>query len=248
MAAADPEWWLIDEPTQNVIARSIDAAADSVIAHFDRHANENSITAAFGQTLLDTYVDANGTSARFSYRNFPEQSEEKTTGADGSIVVSIRNGEEEVKKAVLFQAKRLPQHRPVKSLTLPRDEAGRLRRQLDRMVAFSDQSIVLIQTRERMYAVDAVSADELTIADLVHLTAECRLVSLGTFLGKWVTRCSKGDQSESLVARADQPGGFLRHHIRMTVVTDQPPLLTAGGVVIDPVTFRGRVPRPRWQR
>ena len=248
MAARDAEWWLIDEPTQDVIARNIDAAADSVIAQFDRHANENSMTAAFGQKLLDTYVDANGTSARFSYRNFPEQSEEKLTGADGSIVVSVRNADEEVKKVVLFQAKRLPQDRPVKSLTLPKTEARRLRRQLDQMVEISDQSIVLVQTRERMYAVDAASADELTIADLVHLTAECRLVSLGTFLGKWVTRCTKGDQSETLVAQADRPGGFLRHSIRMTVVTDQPPLLTAGGMAIDPLTFRGRVPRPRWKQ
>src|SRR5689334_7661823 len=134
MAARDPEWWLIDEPTQDVIARNIDAAAHSVIAQFDRHANENSITAAFGQKLLDTYVEANGTSARFSYRNFPEQSEEKLTGADGSIVVSVRNADEEVKKVVLFQAKRLPQDRPVKSLTLPKTEASRLRRQLDQMV------------------------------------------------------------------------------------------------------------------
>jgi hypothetical protein len=248
MAPVDPEWWLIDEPTQDIIARSIDSAADSVIAQFDRHANENSITAALGQKLLDTYVDANGTSARFSYRNFPEQSEEKRTGADGGIVVSVRNGAEEVRKAVLFQAKRLPQERPVRALTIPKIEASRLRRQLDQMVELSDESIVLVQTRERMYAVAAVSADELTIADLVHLTAECRLVSLGTFLGKWVTRCSKGDPSEALVAQADRPGGFLRHTIRMTVVTDQPPLLTAGGVAIDPRAFRERVPKPRWRR
>ncbi len=162
-------------------------------------------------------------------------------------MVSIRNGEEEVRKAVLFQAKRLPQDRPVKSLTLPKTEARRLRRQLDLMVKISDESIVLVQTRERMYAIDAASADELTIAALVHLTNECRLVSMGTFLGKWVTRCSRGDPSEAVVSQADRPGGFLRHRIGMTVVTNQPPLLTAGGVAIDPRTLRGRVPRPRWR-
>jgi hypothetical protein len=104
-----PEFWLIDEATQDALAALIDAAADSVIDNFNSFGNENSLTAALGQELLRARLDIGGTSARFFYRNFLEQTEEPITGADGGIVVTIRTREQTIKKAVLFQAKRFPQ-------------------------------------------------------------------------------------------------------------------------------------------
>jgi hypothetical protein len=242
------EWWLLDEDTQDAIAKRIDAAAASVLAHFDLHGNENSLTAALGQALLTTHIDVPGTSVRFTYRNFPEQTEEATTGADGGIVVTIRGPSDIVKKAVLFQAKRFAQQRSVRSLTLPRAEARRLCRQLDQMVPITDECIVLAHTRERVYAIDGSTANDLSIQDAQHIMEYARLVTIGTYLGKWVARCSRGDTGAYVVGRVEQPGGFLRHIIGIDIHTAQPPQLTAGGVRIDPVTHREPIPTPRWRR
>jgi hypothetical protein len=114
----DPEWWLIDEATQNAIADRIDAAAAHVVDNFDNHGNENSLTAALGHTLLTTEIRIPDATVRFGYRNFSERDEEPRTGADGGFLVTVRGPEETIKKAVLFQAKRFPQDHGVKSLTL----------------------------------------------------------------------------------------------------------------------------------
>jgi hypothetical protein len=241
------EWWLIDEPTQEAIASQIDAAADSVIRHFDLHANENSLTAALGHELLTTQVDFGDTTAGFTYRNFPEQSEERLTGADGGIVVTIRSPEETVKKAILFQAKRFPQDRPVKELSLSQEEAKRLRRQLDLMVPITGECVVLAQTREQIYALDGNSAHDLTLERLRHITDNCRLVTLGTFLGKWVARCARGELNADLVSRVENPQGFLRHQIGLEITTRQRPLLTDGGFGGAPLPASREVPRMRWR-
>ena len=243
----NPEWWLVDERVQNIIAKRVDAAAAAVIAHFDLHGNENSLTAALGQELLRTQVHDVDTEVRFSYRNFLEQSEEPLTGADGAFVVTVRNGQDTVKKAVLFQAKRFAQHRPVRSLTLPRDEARRLKRQLNQMVPLSEECVVLAHTREQIYAIDGVAADPLSIDDLRRVTDRCRLVSLGTFLGKWVVRCSRGDLGPYVISQAEEPGGFVRHSVGMEVDTTQKPRISDGGVSFDAKQYRGRVPKPRWK-
>lgn len=241
------EWWLIDEPTQDAIADRIDAAAESVIRYFDNHANENSLTAALGQELLTARVDLGDTTAEFTYRNFSEQAEEPLTGADGGIVVTIRNREETVRKAVLFQAKRFAQRRRVKGLVLSRDEAKRLRRQLNVMVPITEESIVLAHTRERIYAVDGVAAKDLNLEQLRRITDNCRLVTLGTFLGKWVARCARGELNADIVNRVEHPRGFLHHQIGLEIVTRQTPLLTDGGLSGVPVLDPRGIPRMRWR-
>jgi hypothetical protein len=223
-----PEFWLIDEPTQDAIAGVIDAAADSVIDNFDNFGNENSITAALGHELLQTRLEIGGTSASFVYRNFLEQREEPVTGADGGIVVTIKTRDQTIKKAVLFQAKRFPQDRGVKDLSLPRTEARRLKLQVNQMIPITSDCIVLAQTRERMYAIDGRCADRLSIDNLRYVTEACRLVSLGTFLGKWVARCTKGDQGDYVVRSVERPLGFVHHQLEMNVVTNQPPMLARG--------------------
>lgn len=231
------ERWLIDQRTQTELARAIDQAAASVVTHFDHHWNENSLTAAFGENLLNTSVAINGTLARFDYRNFSEMDEEPHTGADGGILVTITNRTETVKKAVLFQAKKFPQARNVKDLTLTRPEAKRLKNQIDRMIPITDECIVLAHTRERIYAVDGRCADSQSIDHMRHLTERCRLVSVGTFLGKWVARCSRGDTGSYVVGNVETPRGFLRHQLTMTVTTDQPPLLVSGQQLLDQPDF-----------
>ena len=231
------ELWLIDPATQREIAKAIDDAADAVVANFDRHWNENSLTAAFGQNLLQREVVIAGTVARFDYRNFSEIDEEPVTGADGGILVTVTNRTDTVKKAVLFQAKKFSQDRNVKDLSLTRAEAKRLKNQIERMIPITKECIVLAHTRDRIYAVDGRCADGQSVEHLRHLTERCRLVSVGTFLGKWVARCSRGDTGRYVVENVETPRGFLRHQVTMTVTTDQRPLLVSGQQLLDQPDF-----------
>ncbi len=231
------EWWLIDRPTQSAVASVIDAAADAVVRNFDLHGNENSLTAALGQKLLESRVKFGGTSVDFLYRNFAEVDEEPGTGADGGIVVSIASDARTVKKAVLFQAKRFAQEREVKRLSLPRAEARRLRDQVDSMIPLTSDCIVLAHTRNRVYAIDGRCADRLSIDDMRYVTERCRLVSIGTFLGKWVARCSRGDQDDDLVRNIERSKGFLRHRLEVRISTDQRAQLVLGAGVLNPFDF-----------
>src|SRR4051812_32831819 len=96
------EWWLLDEDTQQRIAARLDDAAERVMRHFDDHRDENSLTAALCQEIIREPILLNDTTVVFNYRNFAEQSEEHKVGADGGIRITIRNGDEEVEKGVLF--------------------------------------------------------------------------------------------------------------------------------------------------
>jgi hypothetical protein len=241
------EWWLIDEKAQNAIASHIDSAAESVVRRFDNHGNENSLTAALGQELMRQPLRFGDTEVEFDYRNFLEQNEEPVTGADGGIVVNIRTREQTIKKGVLFQAKRLPQRRPVKSLTMPHDESRRLRRQIEGMLSITDDCVVVAHTRADIYVVDGESLDDLPIDELRAFPAESRLVTVGTYLGKWVPRCTKGDLNPNLVQRIENPRGFLNHLLTVDVRTSQTPLLTEGGIQVDPLTYRPEIPKPRWR-
>jgi hypothetical protein len=243
-----PEWWLIDEPTQSALASVIDAAAARVIENFDLHGNENSLTAAFGEHLLQTHLQIGNTSVRFLYRNFSEMDEEPATGADGGIAVSINSQGRAIEKAVLFQAKRFPQDREVKSLSLPRADAKRLRHQIDRMIPITNECIVLAHTRERIYAIDGRCADRQSIDNLRYVTERCRLVSIGTFLGKWVARCSRGERGHYVVSNVMQPKGFIHHQLSMTIDTDQQPMLASGSGVLDSRRFDSPIQAGRRRR
>ena len=241
------EWWLIDERVQQAIADHIDSASASVLRNFDNHANENSLTAAFGQELMRESLRLPDTEVRFEYRNFLEQDEEPLTGADGGIVISIRTLEENLKKGVLFQAKRLPQDRPVKRLTMRPGEPRRLRRQIEDMLSITGECVVLAQTRRDIYAVEALALDEFTLDDLRAFPSRTRLITVGTYLGKWVARCTRGDPNPNVVSRIERPRGFLKHLLTVDVSTTQQPLLTEGGIKIDPLIYGDRTPTPRWR-
>jgi hypothetical protein len=229
------EWWLFDAQTQQRIAEHIDAAATRVIDHFEAHHNENSITAALGQELMRERVLLGDTTVAFNYRNFPEQTEEPLVGADGGMLITITNHVERlhVDKGVLFQAKRFPQDRLPRELSIPRPEdASRLKNQIQNMLRMTKESILLGYTLDAIYAVDAKSLRERTIDELRYPLAKPRLVRLGTFLGKWVARCTRGDENEALIQGIREPRGFLKHVFEMDVTTRQKPLLTEGGVAL----------------
>jgi len=244
------EWWLLDEPTQRRIAEHLDDAAARVIRHFDDHRDENSLTAALCQEIIREPILLNDTVVTFNYRNFAEQSEEHRVGADGGIRIRIKNGDEEVEKGVLFQAKRLPQDRNTRSLSIPdKKEAGRFKRQISAMLDWTKESIVLGHTRRGIYAVEAVSLENHTVEELRYPFRDARLVTLGTYLGKWAARCSRGDTDPVLIHRIREDRGFIDHRLQMDIQTRQRPLLTEGGAPVDLNTLRAdQIPEPRWRR
>ncbi|MBX3268228.1 MAG: hypothetical protein KF831_16130 [Acidobacteria bacterium] len=242
------EWWLIDDSTQDRIASYINVATDRVIANFGAHGNENSLTAALGQELNGKRLSVGDTTVSFGYRNFLEQKEEPLTGADGGFLVTITNNNEVVEKGVFFQAKRFPEYKNIRSLNLNRREASRLKQQLEDMLKLSDQSILLGQTNYDFYAVQATSLVTRGISELRFPFRNAQLLTLGTYLGKWVARCTKGDTRKSFIQGIRNPKGFLNNLITMNVHTKQPPFLTEGGKPIDLNSLpRDRIPRPRWR-
>jgi hypothetical protein len=246
------EWWLFNAETQRRIAEHIDDATFRVIDHFDAHFNENSITAALGQELMRESVHFGNTTVIFGYRNFPEQTEEPLIGADGGLLITVTNPREriEVVKGVLFQAKRFDQDRNPRSLSIPRPEdAGRLKRQILNMLETTKESIVLSYTRDAFYAVDAKALKDLTVEELRYPLATPRLIGFGTYLGKWVARCTRGDNNEVLTQRIREPRGFLKEIIEMNIQTQQRPLLTEGGIPLpfDDPAWRN-TPQPNWRK
>lgn len=244
------EWWLLDEPTQRSIAAHLDSAAERVVQHFDDHRDENSLTAALCQEIIREPVLLNDTTVIFNYRNFAEQSEENKVGADGGIRITIKNRDDEVEKGVLFQAKRFSQNRSTRSLSIPnKKEVSRFKRQISSMLDWTEESILLGHTRNGIYAVEAVSLEERTVEELRYPFKEARLITLGTYLGKWVARCSRGDDDLGLVQRIRQDRGFINHLLEMDIQTRQRTLLTEGG---SPVNFDtstiDKIPQPRWRR
>lgn len=246
------EWWLLDAQTQHRIAEHIDTAANRVIDHFDAHSNENSITAALGQELMREPIRLGDTTVTFNYRNFPEQNEEPLVGADGGMLIRVTNPAEriEVEKGVLFQAKKFSQDRNPRALSVPRSEdASRLKRQVLAMLKTTRESVVFSYTRDAVYAVDAEALKDLTVDEIRYPMATARLIKLGTFLGKWVARCTRGDYNEVLIERIREPRGFLKHVLEMDIHTRQLPRLTEGGIPIPfDATNIGNVPQPNWQK
>jgi hypothetical protein len=246
------KWWLLDAQTQRRIAEHIDTAAFRVIDRFDAHYNENSLTAALGQELMREPIRLGNTTAVFNYRNFPEQTEEHLVGADGGMLVTITNPLERIEaiKGVLFQAKRFPQYRNSRELSIPRSEdASRLKRQIQMMLEVTEESVLLAYTRDAIYTVKASSLEDRTVDELRFPLAFPRLVKLGTYLGKWVARCTRGDNNEVLIDRIREPRGFIKHRLEMDIETRQRPLLTEGGIPLPfDASYVSNIPQPNWRK
>ena len=117
------------------------------------------------------------------------------------------------------------------------------------MLNLTEESIIPGHTRRRIYAVDAISLEERTVEELRLPFNNARLISFGTFLGKWVARCTRGDLNEMLIERIRTPRGFLNHLLEMEIVTRQRPLLTEGGAPINLDSLPiDKIPQPRWRK
>jgi hypothetical protein len=208
------DWWLITEDLQNTLRDQVWDSFDKVLDALQRHNSENGVTGALAQTLRDNPLVNDRVVVQFDYRKFAEQSEEFWTGADGALMVTITPPNGKAKsKAVLFQAKLFKKEIPPRRQSLRPEDASRLKRQSRQMVQFTDDAIALFYTPENIYVIDAQALNELTVEDLRQpLSGSHRLITLETYLGKWLPRCAHGDDRPEFLQRADAGNGFYASH------------------------------------
>lgn len=219
------DWWLIPDDFQAEIHDHLWELIDRVLKALDKHHNENGVTGALGQTLMDHPLETSRLRVDFDYRKFPESTEEFRTGADGAFIVTVTppNGSATT-KATLFQAKLCKDNVSPQKQTLRSTDAERLKRQVGNMVTVTDDAVGLIYTPDNIYVIDADALNQRTVTQLRRpLRGPQRLISLETYLGKWLPRCARGDARPEFVSMASTPGGF-RHLLRMNV-TSRIPLL-----------------------
>ena len=213
---------IIDTDAQRQIARVIDRAVSRVLGGWINHGNEEAITSALGQELMSQSFSDDGLQVQFNYRQLNKHTEEGAAGADGGFVVRVETPTATVKKAAIFQAKRLGGSGPVRRLTMNAAESNRLTGQVEKMLNQTDEAVAVFYTEREIYVVDAAPLN------LGHVNSPMRplfeghrLVTLGTYLGKWLPRCTRGDQSADLVSRVEHQDGF-REGISMDVVCTRP--------------------------
>lgn len=234
------DWWLLDEGDQVALAKHINDAAAKVIEKMDNHGNEENITAALGERLSGHVDLKNGTSAEFWYRTLNKQTEEPEVGGDGAFVVSVQTPSGTTRKGVLFQSKLFGDERPTREHVLAKSKAQKFREQLGDMLDQTDEAVGVFYTRENVYVMDAGALHERTANQLKKPISEGRVVTLGTYLGRWVARCTRGDEDSALVRRMQEQGGFA-HLLSMHVSTRKPPQLVQSR---NNKTWNG--PSPQW--
>lgn len=214
--------FLIDRPAQERIAQLIDAAAKQVVGQIVSHGNEEGLTAALGSALMQQSIHDEKLSVEFRYRQHNKITEERDSGADGGFLVKISVPGQTVEKAALFQAKLLGGDADVRKLTMPSAEAVRLQNQANDMLTQTPESVAIFYTRRNIYVIDAEDyVSRLTSASRTPLSQGHRLITLGTYLGKWLPRCTKGDENTSVVTRAKHLEGF-RHGLELDVIAARP--------------------------
>jgi hypothetical protein len=217
------DWWLIPENVQDALYEHLWMLTDRVVSALDRHNNENGVTGALGQILIDNPLDIGQFRVDFDYRKFPERTEENYTGADGAFIVTIEppNGPRTI-KAALFQSKLLKAYVPAYDQSMRKPDAERLKRQVNDMTNFTEDAVTIFYTPDNFYVVDAQPLSHLSISKLCHpLRNNTRLISLATYLGKWLPRCTRGDTDSDFVQSALTPGGF-KHVLQMDVRSSIP--------------------------
>jgi len=217
------EKWLLDLHTQNRIAEFINKATRRVINGLDPHNTENGLTAALGQELIrdSLYIQETDTTVIFKYRKFGEIREEPDTGADGGFLVTIQTKTKQVKKAILFQAKKLTEAKPVRSLSLSKDKVDKLKDQIETMLEITLESVVVVYTQKEIYALDALILGDVSLAKLKRPLDATHPTKLGTYLGKWVARCARGDEDKEIIDRLNRPKGFINYLIEMDIKADK---------------------------
>jgi hypothetical protein len=227
--------YLIDKATQIEISTAIDAAVAVVLAELPNHGGEEGLTPVLGHALMRQSFRSRGLSVDFNYRQLSKHTEEPIAGADGGLLVRVASPAGRAVKAALFQAKVLTGRGDVRGLSLPVTAARRLRNQCTDMLTHSDEAVAVFYTRGEIYVVDARRYETASDADAGRpLSERYRLLTLGTYLGRWLPRCTRGDQSPELVSRIERPGGF-KHNVTLDVTSDRPPIAWPDTPAIDPL-------------
>jgi len=211
---------LIDEDTQNRIANEIDEAAEKVISAIASHGNEEGLTAALGQLLTRRAISEPDLRVEFNYRQHNKRTEEQYSGADGGFLVRVTTPTATVEKASLFQAKLLGGMEHVRDLSMTLPDARRLKSQTKSMLTHTQEAVAMFYTQRNIYVVDASDYSE-SPESKQPLSNDHRLITLGTYLGKWIPRCTKGDQRPELVTRVKHMDGF-KNMLTMNVISNRP--------------------------
>lgn len=214
--------YLINNDDQIVIAGLIDNAVSDVISELSNHGSEEGITPVLGHALMRQSFQADGLTVSFNYRQMNKRTEEPHNGADGGFLVKVVTDSETTRKATLFQAKLLRGSVAIRQLKMTTADGRRLAKQANDMLARSDEAVVLFYTEKEIYVVDAIHFRDHNSPDLRSpLSKQHRLITLGTYLGRWMPRCTKGDQRSDIVTRVSRQDGF-KHGLTMEVISEKP--------------------------
>lgn len=212
--------FLIDQQTQRRIATLIDSTVKKVLGEIASHGNEEGMTTALGHGLMQHQVRETGLCVDFKYRQHNKYTEERHSGADGGFLVRVKTPDGVVEKASLFQAKLLGGVGDVRALKMSKAGAMRLHGQSNDMLSHTEDAIVIFYTLKNVYVVDARDYSNQQ-PSIMPLSQEHRLITLGTYLGKWMPRCTKGDKDFGFVTRAKHLDGF-KHGLTLDIVSQRP--------------------------
>lgn len=214
--------FLIDQNAQARIAGLVDAAVQQVLGELASHGNEEGLTTALGRALMQRHILTPDLRVDFRYRQHNKYTEERNSGADGSFLVRIATPDGTVEKAALFQAKLVGGVDDVRALEISKAEATRLQGQAGDMLRHTDEAVAIFYTYKNIYVVDAGDYSS-GATSRTPLSQKHRLITLGTYLGKWMPRCTKGDTDPDFVKRASHMEGF-KHGLSLDVVSKRPPV------------------------
>jgi hypothetical protein len=205
---------------QRRIAVLIDTVATQVIGQLASHGNEEGLTSALGNVLMQRSINSNGLRVDFRYRQHNKITEEPHSGADGGFLVRVKTPGASIEKVALFQAKLLGGYGDVRTLSVSKADAERLQKQVTDMLKHTGESVAVFYTWKNIYVVDA-SDYSAGIASRHPLSQIHRLITLGTYLGKWLPRCTKGDLNRNIVIKVKHVDGF-KHGLTLDVVSERP--------------------------
>lgn len=231
---------LIDTQTQAIIAAQIDAAVEIVLGELSAHGNEEALTSALGHALMRQSFRNSELKVEFRYRQHNKITEEPSSGADGGFIVRVVTLAGSVEKVALFQAKLLGGFDDVRTLKMSKADAVRLNRQVGDMLRHTNEAVAMFYTWRNIYVVDASDyRNERPFGPQAPLAESHRLLTLGTYLGKWLPRCTKGDIGPELVARVKHLDGFKRG-LTLDVVSLKPAVSWERDAAEDAWRYRGR--------
>jgi type II secretory pathway pseudopilin PulG len=207
---------LIPHQIQAPLRKHINEVAKRVCKNFDQHADERNLMGAFNQALKDSPASFGGAEVSFDFRNFPDQTEEPESGADGGYIVTIESAGQKTVKAEIHQAKRLAHNGIRRNIRIRQSDADRLKGQAAKICNTSRDAAIIVVTKGGIYAVDARQIA--AAADEREPFRNARIVSIGTFLGVWLARCTRGQKDPDFVNRVRNPGGFLFSYLHMRIL------------------------------